>query len=279
MVVDGMYGLGDNIYQRAILREVKERVFLKTTWPQLYTDIPNIRCVVAKTRLRTQRKNVARLGANTWCTAPSSPSVKLSYGSRDLREGTILKSLSKPLSVKPKIFDLPKFKGLDIDKKYAVIRPVTIRSEWYNKARGPEDKYILKASQLLRELGFFVISVADIVEKEWCALLPEADVKYNKGELCFEQLMGLIQNAALVVGGVGWIVPACIASKVNLITILGGQGGHNAPSKIIDHPMKIDKAKFIFPDNYCMCTDNRHVCNKTITHFEAEFINAVKELN
>ena len=278
MVIIGMYGLGDNIYQRSVLREVKEEVYLHTTWPQLYSDLPGIKCVQPKTNLRTQLKNLHLQPASVWHIAPCFPPIRMTYTSSSLRCGSILKAMGSKVGTEPKIFDIPKFPKLDIPKPYAVIRPVTIRSEWYNIARGPEDAYLDTASGILRDNGYHVVSVADICEKEWCKQLPEVDTPYNHGELIFEQLMGLIQNADLVVGGVGWIVPACVASKTPLIVILGGCGGHNSPEKIIDKPMDLQNVNFIFPDNFCMCKDNRHVCNKTISGFEKKFLDAVKEL-
>ena len=278
MLIQGMYGLGDNIYQRSVIREIKERVYLRTCWPQLYTDLPNIRSVKPVTRLRTQNKNLQRQNENVWHVAPSLLPVKVAYASTHLNHGSILRAMSKFLGAKPKIFDLPKFTGPKIDKPYVVIRPVTVRSEWYNRARGPYDLYICQAAKLLRAHGFYVVSVADIHKQEWCDNLPECDFTFNHGELLFEELMGLIQNARMAVGGVGWLVPACVAAGIPLITILGGQGGHNSPNRIIDVPMSIDKVRFIYPDNYCMCQDNRHNCNKTITNFPNKFLDSVEEL-
>ena len=278
MLVQGMYGLGDNIYQRSVIREVKERVYLRTCWPQLYADLPNIRTVKPVTRLRTQNKNLQRQNENVWHVAPSLPPVKIAYTSWNLNRGSILHAMTEFLGVKPKIFDLPKFTGPKIDKPYIVIRPVTVRSEWYNRARGPDDAYICQAVKLLRAHGFYVVSVADIHKQEWCDKLPECDVSFNHGELTFELLMGLIQNARMAMGGVGWLVPACIAAGIPLITILGGQGGHNSPEKIIDSSMDDSKARFIYPDNYCMCQDNRHACIKTITNFKNKFLDTVEEL-
>lgn len=278
MIVEGMYGLGDNIYQRSILREVRGQVYLYTTWPQLYSDLERVKCVRPKTKLRTQLKNLNRQPDSVWHIAPSYPSVKMSYNSINLSNGTILGSMEKKIGVEPKIFDLPKFSELDIPRPYAVVRPVTVRSEWYNIARGPALEYICTASGILMNNGYHVVSVADIAEKEWCEQLPKCNTAFNNGELNFEKLMGLIQHAAVVVGGVGWIVPACIAAGVPLVTILGGQGGHNAPEKITGAPMNLEKTSFIRPDDYCMCTDTRHCCNKTITNFKEKFNEALKEV-
>ena len=101
MIVDERYGLGENIYQRTVLREIKERVYLRTAWPQLYTDIDNVYCVRGKKSLRTQKKNIENQGANAWHTPTSvSTSVKISYSSRDLRKGSIIKALSKNFMIK-----------------------------------------------------------------------------------------------------------------------------------------------------------------------------------
>lgn len=278
MIIQGMYGLGDNIYQRSVFREIKERVYLRTSWPQLYSDLPNIKPVLPTTNLRTQVKNLQRQNTSVWHSPPCLPPVKVAYSSENLRSGSILHAMEGKLGVTSKIFDMPKFVEPKIDKPYVVIRPVTLRSEWYNRARGPEDAYVCEAAELLRAQGYYVVSVADIAEKEWCDKLPKCDLAFNHGELIFEELMGLIQNANLVVGGVGWIVPACAASEVPLITILGGQGGHNSPEKIISKPMNDSKIKFIRPDKYCMCADNRHVCDKTISGFEEKFIKAMRSL-
>lgn len=278
MLINGMYGLGDNVYQRSIIRQIKERVYLRTSWPQIYSDLPNVNCVKPKTNLRTQRKNIKKQPNSLWVNPPALPFTKLSYSAGDLRRMSILKSLSKSIGVVPEVFDLPKFTGRMIDKRYAVIRPAVIRAEWYNMARGPKNEYIYEATRILKKKGFYTISVADLNGKEWCKMLPEADLKYNNGELCFEELMGLVQHADLVVGGVGWILPTCSAYSTPHISILGGQGGHNAPEKTIDSPMNESKIRLIKPDHYCMCTNMRHACRKEITNFEDKFSHALEEL-
>ena len=56
----GMHGLGDNIYQRAHVRQAVangSEIYLTTPWPQLYADLPGVRCVRPNSHLRTQAKN------------------------------------------------------------------------------------------------------------------------------------------------------------------------------------------------------------------------------
>lgn len=272
MLINGMYGLGDNIFQRAFVREIKERVYLRTCWPQLYSDLSNVYPVAGSTRLRTQKKNMSRISANIWHQAPALPAKKIGYGNAAFKKGSILDAMGKCFGVNPRVFDMPHFEGPDIQKPYAVIRPVTVRKEWLNIARNPLPCYVSVASEILMDHGYTVVSVADIHGSlEWADELPRCDIAYNHGELPFEPLMGLIQDAAVVVGGVGWIVPAAIAAGVPLITILGGQGGHNAPEKITGTPMDLDKTSWIYPDNYCRCTKMTHLCDKVITDFEYKF--------
>jgi hypothetical protein len=273
LLIDGMHGLGDNIYQRAFIREIKDTVYLRTCWPQLYCDLSNVLPVKQNTRLRTQKTNIDRQPGYIWNSSPIiRPAKKIRYGNALLRGRSILDEMRICFGIDAKKFDLPVFDLLPIKKPYAVVRPVTIREEWKNPARNPEPQYIVNAAIELKKSGFTTISVADLQNGiEWSPLLPECDIIYNNGELVFDELMGLIRGASVVVGGVGWIVPAAIAAGVPLIVILGGQGGYNAPEKITGKPMCLEKVQWIYPDNFCRCVNKMHQCNKTITEFENRF--------
>ena len=62
LFIDGMLGMGDNIYQRAFVRQLPAGTFIKTPWPELYEDLP-VLPVRSNTTLRTQRKNEHRTQA------------------------------------------------------------------------------------------------------------------------------------------------------------------------------------------------------------------------
>jgi hypothetical protein len=274
-----MQGLGDNIYQRAFVREIPERVYLHTPWPQIYVDLPHVFPVRPKTRLRTQCKNIDRMPANMWHVAPALPARRVRYGGKEFSRGSILDAMERCLRVRPKIFDLPHFDGPEIQRPYAIVRPVTERKEWTNVARNPYSQYVSEAADIIRRFGMRTVCVADLDDgAEWADELPCCDDEYLHGELKFEQLMGLIQGAEIVVGGVGWIVPAAIAAGVPLLCILGGQGGHNAPEKITGEPMNLSKTRWIYPDNFCRCTKMLHSCDKTITDFGEKFKEACEDL-
>src|SRR5262245_32445732 len=67
LLVTGMQGLGDNIHQRAIvrqfLREGRPAVYLQTPWPAIYHDMPELRLLPARSNLRTQQRNERRESA------------------------------------------------------------------------------------------------------------------------------------------------------------------------------------------------------------------------
>lgn len=276
MVINGMHGLGDNIFQRAFIKNLKGRVWLSTPWPEIYKDLPKVRFLNPGTRLRTQRKNVDRQSPLTWANHPDWRSKRIHYGGACLANGSIVDAMTKCFGVEPAEFDLPLFDGPKINGEYAVIRPSTVRNEWKNTARNPDHKYLAEAARIMIKAGLKVVSVADIEDgHEWAEGIPPHDIAYHHGELNIEELFGLIRGASVVVGGVGWIVPACISSKTPLITVLGGHGGHNAPEKITSPKMDLSRVQWIYPDNYCRCSKMLHHCNKTITGFSKKFEDAL----
>lgn len=285
IVVNGMRGLGDCIYSRAFIKALArkhEYVYVATPWPELLTDIPNVRCVYAPTSLRTQAKNIARHPKDTWAVPPRGvPTIAVSYGHSVLRIGSMVAAMQRCFGVGPEAWDLPAFTPPSIDtaKPIAVVRPATVRTEWSNPARNARPDYIAHAAQALMQ-DYHVVSVADLVDRvEWLeGEAPPAHTYVHRGELSATQLLGLIQSAKVVVGGVGFIVPACIAARTPLVCILGGQGGHNAPSKITDSRMDLSHVEFLTPDRYCLCDKSTHKCNKTITDFGDKWQRSVVQL-
>lgn len=263
MLIRGMRGFGDGIYQRAFIKALPGDNWLETPWPELYSDIPRLHLVRPDTKLRTQAKNLAR--HNAWAPMPRGHQVQVAYG-----KAGIIGGMRQCFRVTPKEFDLPDFGPSPEPGKYVVVRPVTLRAEWRADTRNPLPEYIAKAAAVMRAKGYRVVSVADLApDKEWALEpLPVADVSYHAGELPVEQLLALIQGAAAVIGGIGWLVPACIAAKVPAWIVCGGNGGFNAPELITDHCMDLANIRFAVPDNFCRCVQKQHSCDKRIANYD-----------
>jgi hypothetical protein len=275
----GMGGLGDNVYQRPLVRHLcaqRGRVWLSTPYPELYADLPDVTPVRwATLDLRCQIKNMERQAPGTYLPAPpQAQTIRLLYALRDLK-GTISTELERTAAETiPRgafRFDLPSFSPPPVRfrRPYAVIRPATVRAEWPNPARNPDAAYLAAAARELRRRGFRVVCVADIDGKrEWAtAPLPVADRYLVHGELALPDLMALVQGAAVVVGGVGWIVPTAIAMRRPAVIISGGLGAHNAPGVLVDRRMNASRTRFLLPEPYCRCRDPRHACPKEIPDF------------
>lgn len=260
MLIHGMRGLGDAIYGRAFVKRFTGDVYYDTPWPNLVADLPNVRCVKPQTTLRTQSKNITR--HTEWFTPPPRiPARQIRYGA----EG-IIRGLTASFGVTPGEFDLPPLPASPIDGSYVVVRPATVREEWRADTRNPDPLYIAIAAQEAWRRGYKVVSVADLEDgKEWLVGEPPfADITFHKGELQVEQLLALIKGAAAVIGGIGWIVPACLAAKVPAWIICGGQGGFNAPELIC---LPGSTITFCVPDNFCRCRLKQHTCDKRISNY------------
>ena len=263
MIIHCHRGLGDNIYERAFIKQLPKPVYLDTPWPEIHAGIEGVHFIRPQTNLRTQAKNIARHAA--WTMPPTrQPTRQIRYGAEGIIPGMIAS-----FGVMPGAFDLPPLPPSPESGQYVVVRPATVRSEWRADTRNPTPEYIYAAAQEAALRGYRVISVADIDDvKEWSVgCLPPADVRYHKGELPVEQLLALVKGAAAVIGGIGWLVPAALAAKVPAWIICGGQGGFNSPHQICPPGSTIT---FAVPDNFCRCKLKQHNCDKRISNYDAK---------
>ena len=265
MIIHGMKGLGDNIYQRAFVKGLPAGTWLQTPWPELYRDLPGLNLIRPDTKLRTQRKNINRQPASNWRQQPRGHVVQIGYG----REG-IFPGMAKCFRRAPGVMDLPDFGPPPVAGRYVVVRPVTVRAEWRADTRNPLPEYIALAAAEVRRRGYQVVSVADLEQgAEWALEpMPPADVVFHRGELPVEQLLALVQGAAAVIGGIGWLLPAAIAAQVPAWIVCGGQGGFNAPELITSPGMDLSRIEFAVPDNFCRCTHKQHICEQRITDYD-----------
>lgn len=263
MIIHGMLGLGDGLYQRAFIKALPKPIYLSTPWRELYSDIDGVHFIRPQTTLRTQAKNIARHA--DWVMPPGrQPTRQIRYGAEGIIQG-----MTASFGVMPGEFDLPPLPPSPETGPYVVVRPATVRSEWRADTRNPDPDYIAIATWEAQKRGYKVISVADLQEgQEWLVGVPPGcDVQYHHGELPIEQLLALVKGAAAVIGGIGWLVPAALAAKGPAWIICGGQGGFNAPELICPAGSTIT---FAVPDNFCRCKLKQHNCDKRISDYDSK---------
>lgn len=266
VVIKGMLGLGDNIYQYPVIKELSKhcRVHLKTPWPQIYSDL-NIRCVPTETRLRTQAKNEA--ASSKFFTSHDQVTVekRLSYVSHQHRGISLWQGLCASARVPTSKYFLQIGQPARTRCDYAVIRPPTIRKEWAAPSRNPRPDYIQFCVDWLNAAGIKTQVVADINPPHEVydgPRIEKAATYLEHGELGVVELMSLIRDAKVVVGGVGFIAPMCIALGTPVLIVHGGAGGWNGP-RMIDAP-GVGKLTHVLPKNYCRCQSHNHACDKSI---------------
>lgn len=280
-----MHGLGDNIYQRGFIKNIPGEVILETPWPQIYQGLDHVKFVKPRTKLRTQSKNIQKKDPDiVWETVNPTDirePKRIHYGRPRGFRG-IIREMGDCFGVRPPTaFDLPDFlseyQWIQDLGEFALIRPATERSEWFNKARNPKPDYIAKSAEMLKDIGVRIISIADLKPKEEWLVKPEpyADRKFHKGELNVKELLALVQAAKYTVGGVGWIVPASLCYNNRAWIILGGHGMFNSPEVIMYR--QPNRVEFAMPDHYCRCTDMTHDCNKEISNYEDKFASWLRQ--
>lgn len=271
--VQGMWGLGDNIYQRPFIRMLRERgpVFLDSPWPELYSDL-DIRFVRGTRNLRTQQKNIQRQHPGCWVGPPGGVSpLRVHY---NLDRQSIIEEMAKCFRLGDRVsLDLPPVREpwpLP-DKPIAIVRPVTVRQEWHNAARNPLPQYVNQVAEWLLPTHH-VIALADLAagQESLVGDPPPHHQAYLRGEVTTDRLLALVAAADVLVGGVGWIVPAAVAAGKRAFIIQGGQGGHNAPEKILA-PWWPHQLTFARPERFCTCTNMRHACDKQIMNLSTHF--------
>ncbi len=275
-----MQGLGDNILQRALVRQwlkLERPTYLLTPWPALYHDFSQLRLVHAHSVLRTQAKNEKREASKYWPNRVpvARDAIRIWYNHASIRRnGSILGAMLRDVCLEPwdYNFTLPipdawckmlapliKYVG---QRKILIYRPLVVRKEWIGcEARNPDPLAYHKLFQSIRD-RYFVISIADLVPGfEWVVSKPiKADLEFHRGELSIEMMAALFQKASVVYTSPGFATHLAQAVHTPLIAIFGGHessmmislGAHISPTLAID------------PINPCNCYRKDHNCDKAI---------------
>lgn len=287
ILVECMQGIGDQIYSRPFIKKLSKShdVYIRTVIPALFSDLDVSFVKPSKINYRTQQKAFTEEKVFFVDEPVVDRTINFHYGRVELKAHGIVSHMERAFGFdpSPKIeFDLPfwseeervvKNKFLSQGKPVAIVRPPTVRKEWICKTRNPNPNYVNWCARILRDAGYYVVSIADVEEgKEWLEdEPPPADVYLHKGELGLKGTLTLIKRSSIVVGGSGFIIPASVAANTRLFVIFGGRGEYDNPHKVFDLRMDLKKIGWALPDNFCRCNQMEHDCDKTISQLDSEF--------
>lgn len=288
----GMHGMGDNIMQRAIVRDRLAKgkdVYLTTSWVSIYHDLvpQGLKIIRKEISLRSQTNNAIR--ENDLFYKGPHPSLARSkfieriwYRHEMVNKlGSVLAAmchsaktpfetanfkLPVPVAWNKKLLDVVSKqlfdKKLTIDKPIMVVRPLLLRKDWGGcDARNPDTDSYMELYHSIRK-HFFVISVADLKPNfEWI-VNPSmgADLEFHNAELKFEELAALFQWASLVYCSPGFAAHLSQSVGTPHICVFGGferstsftGGARHAPSLAVG------------PKQQCGCWQHNHACPKEI---------------
>lgn len=273
-----MHGLGDNLHQRSVIRELAKsrEIWLETSWPCVYWDMPHVKLLGRGTLLRTQLKNQQReAGAFTRESPPvNAGTLKVHYPPREVRErGSVLRAMSHMCNVAPGDFRLPikpewlakadaLIAELQPDRPLMFFRPLVNRREWTGgTTRNPDEFQYSELYEMIRE-RFFVVSVADLVpDIEWnVGPANRADVCFHRGEIDVETLFGLASRSALLFGAPGFLTVMGQAIGTPTVTVFGGYEDASSFSS----GAGFTKWLAIEPIRPCPCFTHNHKCRKRL---------------
>lgn len=276
--VTGMFGIGDCLHQRAIVREMlkSQPVTLQSFYTAMYHDlaVEGLR-VVMRDRIKPRIKD---RGNAVQGRSVAISKTRIGYTPEAIRQhGSILAAMYASVGLKmPERpdFSLPvkdewraaarrMIEGRNpAGKPLMVYRPIVQNSVWACPARSPDPEAYAEIYRSLRD-RFFVVSVCDLTTGGERIVGPETDVdvRFHKGECDFETLAGLFAEAAIVFANPGFAPVLAQAVGTPNVIVYGANesfrttnrdGAHLAPTLAIE------------PVTPCECHARTCRCSKEI---------------
>ena len=257
--IHSMQGLGDNIMQRAVLKEYLAEndvvVYLNTPYPELYSDL-NIKTVRPESKLRCQSKHMQQAAFDH----DSLPEIafdqifRVKYTGWIDRGFSLMEGMAMCLGMDKFFFelDLPqKLMHSEPVLKAVFVKPPTIRTDWSAPARNCKMDYIQYAMHKIPHCT--VLTDMEKGKEEYDDFRPLCRHYMEKG-LTLQQLVQLVKGAEGFIASPGFFIPLAAALKKPILIIYGGNGAYNQPSNMPENK----KAVHVVPENQCMCKDPRH---------------------
>jgi hypothetical protein len=286
----GMWGIGDNLHQRAVIVELMKsyEVWLETCHVWLHRDLieaGNLHLILRPTPLHMHAQNITRekaLWPNIYRAISERPkplkTIRNWYHKPEIdRYGSILETMWAVAGLKPRRIDFslpigPEWRTSRVmeivtrarasGKPVMIYRPIVLRKEWDGHLRNPDPLAYNELYRAARE-NFYVISIASLKPGvEWIVGGEQpADLKIHDGSLEMWEMAALVAQSDLVFCNAGMAPVLAQATGIASIVVYGGResfrttqraGAHLAPTLGID------------PINPCDCHSHTHACDKRI---------------
>ncbi len=286
-----MFGIGDNLHQRAVVVELLKtyEVWLETCHVWIYRDLldSGLKLILRPTTLYTHARNIERekieypdAYRDLRSIPRSTRTVRNGYHRRGVEEhGSVIQSmfatagLSPPQHIDFRLTIRPEWlssrvhtivsSARDSGKPLMVYRPVVLRREWPSHLRNPDPVAYAALYESIRE-RFYVVSVASIVPNvEWIVGAEQpADLKIHDGSLSMPEMAALFSKADVVFcnGGMAPVLAQAVGTPS--IVVYGGYECFDTTHAL---GAKLTPTLPIDTDAPCRCfTNNCSGCDKRI---------------
>ncbi len=281
-----MWGIGDNIMHRAVLRELMKTpgdLYLSTHNPAIFHDLIEDGLKLSEIRPGAR----IREGGSPYGTTPKPRGIArraLNYDRLNGRATDILvagsplaaqfASIGMTMPAEPDFsFRVPTawrararalIDGWDLGGRPLLIyRPIILNTTWLRPTRAPDVAAYSALFEAIKE-KFFTVSIAAVYpDHEWIVgEMPRVDKYFNHGELDFEIMAGLFAEADLVFGNAGFVPILAHATRTPVVIVYGGHESYLTTEACAAH---LSPTLGIDPDKPCDCHTEHHQCDKTIT--------------
>ncbi len=280
LMVESLYGFGDNIFLRPILMAQRDEwnVYVQTPYPELFIGT-GIQPVKPQTFLY-DFANRAMDEAKGYVEKPEIfKFMRPNYSMEDLKNcKTISHSFSKGFKNKeftqrlsPSDYQISLGKKLIGDLgKVMLVKIPSYRHDWESESRAPKTEYMIECMEIAKEHGLKIISLQDYtlgdklcepeLEKQWMSLCD----KTLHGKLSVDELIGLFSQADCVLTYPNFLLPLSIYLDKPVFCIYGGS---ISPQTIIDPRIQAAHYSYAAPKPFCNCIQPSHNCNKDISNY------------
>jgi hypothetical protein len=289
IVVRGMYGVGDCLHQRAVIRDLMkfDEVVLETFYWSMYHDLidQGLRLrLMGGIAPRIRDRKQSRMTPRSARDPRPDHEFRLTYHRDTIKMfGSILAaqyacvglqmperpdfSMSVPDAWREaamlRVGAALRVQGASVPTKpLLVYRPSVLNDVWLSRARAPDPASYQRLYECIRD-NFFVVSVANLGEKGEHIDGPEqpADIKFHRGELGFEELSGLFAEARLTLTCPGFSPVLSQTVGTPTAIVYGGNESFSTTNSVGKH---LASTLALEPIKPCACHLKDHDCDKTM---------------